>query len=192
MLSHEAMRPLIAASVLATLLATATPGRAHMLADRLAPDHCRTPPALIENPGAVPPGLVAELLTWIGEATDYDLTTSHATPPDVAFCRIGDVIPYESGTALVDETLNGAYDLSNHRVILVQPWDAKTPRDRSVLLHELIHHVQLENRGYECLQAPEWEAYELQEAYLAQQGVDAGFDWLQIYFLSRCPRDHHP
>jgi hypothetical protein len=61
-----------------------------------------------------------------------------------------------------------------------------------VLLHELIHHVQLANRDYECLEQPEWEAYQLQEAFLAEHGIASGFDWLQIYFLSQCPRDIHP
>lgn len=87
---------------------------------------------------------------------------------------------------------NRAYDRPNHRIVLVRPWDPANPRDRSVLLHELVHAVQLANRAYECLQLPEWEAYKLQPDYLDQLGPEAGLDWLQICFLSQCPRDIHP
>jgi len=38
----------------------------------------------------------------------------------------------------------------------------------------------------------EWEAYKLQEAWLAEQGLASGFDWPQIFLLSRCPWDVHP
>lgn len=99
---------------------------------------------------------------------------------------------YEGAQVLVDQELRAAYDLPGNRVFLAQPWDAAAAPDQSVLMHELIHALQLHNRDWECLQAPEWEAYELQDAWLAAQGVPSGFDWLHVYFLSRCPRDHHP
>ncbi len=111
---------------------------------------------------------------WIEAATDYDVESTRADPPRIGFCETGDAIPYESGTVLVDDTLNGAYDWPNRRVILVHPWDPNTPQGRSVLLHELIHHVQLANRGFECVNAPEWGAYKLQDAYLTEHGVASG------------------
>lgn len=66
------------------------------------------------------------------------------------------------------------------------------PRDVSILLHELTHHVLFTNRSYACLQESEWEAYKLQEAYLEENEIASGFGWLQIYFLSKCPSDIHP
>jgi hypothetical protein len=61
-----------------------------------------------------------------------------------------------------------------------------------VLLHELVHAVQFDNRSWDCLGAPEWQAYKMQEAWLAEHGISADFDWLLIYMQSRCPRDIHP
>lgn len=49
-----------------------------------------------------------------------------------------------------------------------------------------------DNRDYACVQASEWEAYQLQEAYLNDHDIASGFDWLQIYFQSQCPRIIHP
>lgn len=99
---------------------------------------------------------------------------------------------YEETRVLVDEHLRAVYDWPHQRVLIVAPWDAENPRDVSVLLHELVHHVQLADRAWPRLQAPEWEAYTLQERWLEERGIESGFDWLQIYFLSRCPRDIHP
>jgi len=168
------------------------PANAYILAQQNPVDDCRIPVAATLEPAFVPQNVINELLDWIAEATDYDLGDARINPPAITFCSTGDIIPYETDHVLVNDTLSGAYDLLNRRIILVRPWDPDEIRDRSVLLHELIHHVQLNNRGYECVQAPEWEAYQLQEAYLNDHDIASGFDWLQIYFQSQCPRTIHP
>lgn len=173
-------------------IAFALPAHADILADRLVPNECDAPTTLASDTTLVSPSLIHKLLDWIDAATTYDVTDIRAEPPQITFCHSGDTVPYESHRILVDDTLNGAYDLANHRIILVRPWDPISVRDRSVLLHELIHHVQLNNRSWECLQQPEWETYKLQESYLAEHNVTSEFDWLQIFFLSKCPRDIHP
>ena len=167
---------------------------AHILADRSAPGECKgdTIAPLEDNAPTLPADLVPGLLHWIARATDYEITNSLANPPSIAFCAKGDVILYESGLITVPHDLRAAYDLVEERILLVRPWDPDNPRDRSALLHELIHHVQLKNRIWECPQAPEWQAYKLQEAWLAEQGIEAEFDWLAIYIRSKCPRDIHP
>ncbi len=165
---------------------------AAFLADRDVSEECPEPVKADTAP--VPPGaaVIQALLDWIEAKTEYEVSALRAAPPVISFCAVGERIPYEVGTALVDVTLNGAYDHPRNTILLVQPWDPADPRDRSVLLHELIHAVQLQNRTYACLEEAEWEAYKLQEAYLADHGLDSGFDWLQIYFWSQCPRDIHP
>ncbi|MGC9420582.1 MAG: DUF6647 family protein [Rhodovulum sp.] len=166
-------------------------GKAHVLGAEAPPASCARPDASAATQ-AVPAGLVDALLVWIGAATGYDVAPSRAAPPEIAFCATGDWIDYEDSKVLVDEHLRAVYDWPGRRVLLVAPWDADDLRDRSILLHELIHQVQLANRDWPCLQAPEWEAYKLQERWLNEHGIDPEFDWLQIYFLSRCPRDIHP
>ena len=176
-------------AALLVFLASLQPASSHFLAVRLPPDATDAPTVPRADPGTIQPDLVIDLLGWIAASTNYDTSSE---PPEITFSQIGDTIPYDSGTAVISDTLHGAYDPLNSRIILVRPWDVADPRDLSVLLHELVHHVQLTNRSYECPQAPEWEAYKLQAAYLTENGIASEFDWLQIYFLSKCPRDIHP
>ena len=170
------MRKLLSLAVVAMLGFTFTP-----VAVTAEPAHC-----------SLPDRAVGELLDWIGSNTGYDISRARSEPPDIVICAPGDVIDYAHEATLVDEGINGLYDFENRRIYLVEPWDYDDLEDRSVLLHELIHAVQLDNRAWECIGAPEWEAYKLQEAWLAGHGIDAEFDWMQIYFQSRCPKDIHP
>ncbi len=68
------------------------------------------------------------------------------------------------------------------------PWRDSDVRDVSTLLHD----IQFSSHPWPCQCQAEWEAYKLQEAWLAEQGPSSGFDWPQIFLLSRCPRDVHP
>lgn len=145
------------------------------------------------GPPAPPPAhLVAELTRWIGAHTDYDIAHTLHTPPAVNFCKTGEVITYEGQDLLVDPQLRAAYELSSRKIFLVLPWSADNPRHVSALLHELIHDVQMLNREWPCIGAPEWEAYKLQEKWLLARGIDPEFDWMAVYMWSRCPRDVHP
>ena len=144
------------------------------------------------GPPAVAPALIRELTTWIAAKTDYDTALTMRDPPVVTFCDTGETIRYEGKDIIVDAQLRAAYDLRRRRIFLVLPWSASDARDVSTLLHELIHDVQFSNRRWLCNGETEWEAYKLQEAWLAENGLASGFDWPQIFLLSRCPRDIHP
>ncbi|MDJ0641019.1 MAG: hypothetical protein QNJ20_19550 [Paracoccaceae bacterium] len=170
----------------------ALPSDAAFLADRSIPEECPEPDNTDAAPLSPAADVMEELLSWIEAQTAYDVSALRNSPPEISFCAVGERIPYEAGSALVDVALNGAYDHLRNTILLVQPWNPDDPRDRSVLLHELLHAAQLQNRTYACLEEAEWEAYRLQEAYLAERGLESGFDWLQIYFWSQCPRDIHP
>lgn len=139
-----------------------------------------------------PPELVAELVDWIARHTPYDVAMTREHPPTINLCESGSVIAYEGEDVVIEESLRAAYDLRSRTVHLILPWDPSDEFDRSVLLHELVHDVQYANRHWYCRQEPEWEAYELQERWLAERGIESGFDWLHVYFLSKCPRDIHP
>ena len=129
------------------------------------------------------------LIGWIALRTDYDLRAVFRDPPEIVFCQVGEFVDYEVDEILVDEILAAAYDLSRRRIYLVQPWSANDPFDLSVLLHELIHVVQLDNRDWPCPGAPEWEAYTLQSLWLMDQGLIPNFDWNTIRQLSECPSE---
>lgn len=137
----------------------------------------------------VPEAVVAELVGWIARNTMYDMRTTWRDPPEIVFCSVGETIDYEGRDLLVDPALRAAYDLPARRIHLVEPWSADNLVDRSILLHELIHDAQLRDRDWDCLAAPEWEAYRLQDQWLQEQGVILPFDWPAIRRLSHCPDD---
>ncbi|MGC9368265.1 MAG: DUF6647 family protein [Paracoccaceae bacterium] len=181
-------------ALLVTASLAAPPGRAHLLAEGAQMADCPRPEHAepLAPPEAPAPELVEELIRWIGAETDYDIAGALADPPAVLFCLTGEAIDVDREHMLVEENMLGAYDLAQSRVFLVRPWSTDDTRQVSVLLHELVHHVQFRNRDFECKQAAEWEAYQLQAKWLAERRVEPGFDWLHIYFMSRCPRDIHP
>lgn len=162
----------------------------------LEPDEaCPVPPPVASDPKALPlvtKAILDELVGWIAIHTSYDVSVTYRNPPTITFCEVGDTVEYEDRNILIDETLRAAYDAQDRHIHIVLPWSGDEIYDRSVLLHELIHDVQLQNREWECIGAPEWEAYHLQDKWLREHGIYHDFDWLVIYMLSRCPTDVHP
>jgi hypothetical protein len=140
----------------------------------------------------VPQETIGELLSWIEEQTDYDISKTAADLPAIETCASGAIVDYAHEETIVDEGIRGLYDFDARRIYLVEPWDIDDDSDLAVLLHELVHAVQLDNREWECIGAPEWEAYKLHEAWLNERGLTGDFDWMQVYFKARCPRDFHP
>jgi hypothetical protein len=55
------------------------------------------------------------------------------------------------------------------------------------LLHELVHHAQLYNgRHYACNNAKEWEAYTLQNAWLAEHDLPSAVSENWIAQMAQC------
>ena len=133
--------------------------------------------------------LYADLVGWIALHTVYDVSRTWYDPPEIVFCVEGEIIDYEGRDLLVDPALRAAFDLPARRIHIVLPWSPDGLIDRSILLHELIHDVQLHNRDWDCLGAPEWEAYRLQDLWLQEHGVILPFDWPAIRHLSECPSE---
>jgi hypothetical protein len=173
------MRPLAAGLAIALLATSAAVADANV---------CRPSP----SPAKVPEELLTNLTGWIALHTMYDVRQLDADPPRISFCVVGSDIAYEDGSLRVESELNAAYDLPNRVVYLVLPWTASDAYDRSVLLHELIHDVQLSNRDWACTGEPEWEAYTLQAIYLQEHGIMPSFDWDAIRRLSTCPPGDQP
>ncbi|MCV2866398.1 DUF6647 family protein [Albidovulum sediminicola] len=98
-----------------------------------------------------------------------------------------------SSAAHYGPSTRGAYDAETATIYLLRPWFADLPYDRSILLHELVHHRQVQARHWYCAQAMEWDAYKLQEQFLDQAGLESGIYWLAVALESSCAvRDHHP
>lgn len=137
--------------------------------------------------------LKIQMLQWIGANSSYNVSGLLTNPPEVRFCEHGATFIYEGKAIHFDDRLNGVYDEKTKRICLAKPWHASSPKDRSVLLHELVHHVQFENHAWPCPKAAEWEAYKLQETWLLEHGMALDLPWVYILLDSSCsPRDKHP
>jgi Domain of unknown function (DUF6647) len=65
------------------------------------------------------------------------------------------------------------YSEKDHTVYLPDGWHPNDLRDRSILLHELVHHLQyLNGIKATCPQECELQAFHLQVDWLSEQGVE--------------------
>lgn len=87
----------------------------------------------------------------------------------------------------------GLYDPDAGTIWLVRPWDARDPRDVSVLLHELVHHRQAAHGHWYCPGAQELPAYRAQEEWLNALGLEPEVNWIAVVLEAGCTkRDIHP
>ena len=88
------------------------------------------------------------------------------------------------------------YDLEERIIHLTDDWEVRDPVDLSVLLHELVHHMQASaDVGYDCRGAMEKVAYDAQIAFLASMDLDM-FEVMEInrlfyVLLTTCSLDAH-
>ena len=88
-------------------------------------------------------------------------------------------------------TVVALYDDDAQVVYLPQGWTGATAADRSVLVHEMTHHLQnASGRTYACPEEREAEAFAIQERWLELSGtrLEAEFelDPLALFVLTRC------
>jgi hypothetical protein len=88
--------------------------------------------------------------------------------------------------------LQALYNRTEGAIYLPRQWLPEDLRQKSALLHELVHHVQKSNNiELPCVAAYERQAYDLQIKWLREQGVDdpyalIGINELGIYMVSVC------
>jgi hypothetical protein len=132
--------------------------------------------------------LIAAYIAWIIAQTGLSAPghppIHFATPAEMAI-RFGS--PENSGLEL-----QALYNRSEGSIYLPQEWQPNDLRQKSALLHELVHHVQrFNNIDLPCVAALERQAYDLQIKWLREQGVDDPYDLIEtnelsIYMLSVC------
>ena len=130
--------------------------------------------------------LVVTLLAWICVHTSL-----HAPdPPRVV--SVSTKMMNRMMNAPESVSIRALYNRSEKIVYLREDWDISNVRDRSDLLHELVHHVQNFNKvPAACIMALEEDAFNLQFAWLRDQGVAdpsnvVGVNPLFVVLLSRC------
>jgi hypothetical protein len=79
-----------------------------------------------------------------------------------------DTVPYEEGREVV-----AIYDDARKTIYLPLGWTGTTPTEVSLLLHEMVHHLQNIGRmKFECPEAREKLAYAAQENWLEMFGLN--------------------
>ena len=135
--------------------------------------------------------IAQELDNWLDANSPYP--RAELPLGKIAFVAPETIVNYNGQATQLDEFTRGLYDKDAETIYLVEPWDANDAFDRSVLLHELAHHRQAKAKHWYCDHAQEWDAYQLQAAFLEDENVDYKFNWALIVLESSCAkRDVHP
>ena len=166
--------------------AIAIEGRA-TLPDMLVPGtgYAVVPEAIAFTPAGNPDArrLLMALVTWI--SANFTMPASGELP-HVAFAPAGVIaalrregLPGRHRDDLEHREVVSVYDDATMTIYLPEGWRAATPAELSILVHELVHHLQNVARlRFACPQEREALAYEAQERWLNLFGrsLEADFD----------------
>jgi hypothetical protein len=129
------------------------------------------------------PALLTAIALWI--SANFDLPANFPLPnvklvsaQEIAFLRDGaftsaqqrEIVNQEQQTngVLNRRQAVAVYDDLNETIFLPDNWKGVTPAELSVLVHEVVHHLQKKNHlRYECQGAREELAYQVQEKWLS-------------------------
>ena len=134
--------------------------------------------------------LLIAIVTWLsinfGLPPDYDL-------PNVVYMPNAELsgIRYGGVAAEKRREVVALYEDDTQTILLPDGWTGRSPAELSVVVHELVHHLQ--NRAglrFECETAREELAYAAQEAWLQLFGRDLesefGLDPMTLKLSTRC------
>jgi hypothetical protein len=131
--------------------------------------------------GAFPPATLRMVIAWLTKNFDLDPGDTFPTVIRVPRNTIT-ALRYRgllgagarSGTpesALVSQDIVAVYDDKRRTIYLPEDWTGETPAEMSVLVHEMVHHLQNEARAtFPCPQAREQLAYAAQQRWLEAHG----------------------
>jgi hypothetical protein len=122
--------------------------------------------ALDSRSTQVDPKLLVAMITWLSRNFELPYTTElpkFALVPQEVMRSLG--ARYGSGAQLDAEA---AYVNSEQVIYLPMGWTGSTPRESSLLIHKLVHHLQhLSAMKFACVEERERLAYQAQQTWLA-------------------------
>ena len=147
--------------------------------------------ALAATDAPASPALLAAIAAWLSASfglapTDEPPHVLYVSQQALVVVRHADVAADRwSGGGSSGDAEPGAlpeilavYDGPSRTIYLLRGWSARDPADLSVLVHEMVHHMQnLAGLGYACPEAREALAFEAQERWLARFGRDLSTDF---------------
>jgi hypothetical protein len=142
--------------------------------------------------------IILAMMMWINTATGYSIPEI----PDINYLNTMELRSYAFGceqtpipthnielcAAKKDWDLDrtnpiALYDDKNKTIIVNKKFDIETIHDKSVLFHELVHHMQFENdidSNVECIGDLEKEAYTLQDEWLQEKYSVSVWDTIKM------------
>lgn len=125
--------------------------------------------AATSEPRDAPP-LLDTIALWL--VANFDLPVP-AEPPDLVSVPDVDLVAmrYGPGSTVAPGTVVAVYDDVARIIYLSEGWTGRTPAELSVLVHEMVHHLQKAgDMRFACPSEREAVAYHAQEAWLGQFG----------------------
>jgi len=128
---------------------------------------------------AVDTAVLAEITAWLAENFNLPATDE----PRVAFVPSARIAAFryrgfaqaqaavgdDQATLEAGREIAAVYDDATRTIYLPDGWSGKTPAEFSVLVHEMVHHLQnIAQLRYECPQEREKLAYAAQDRWLSR------------------------
>ena len=148
---------------------------------------------------------LAVIVTWLSANTDLP---ANYNLPHIRYASPAEITDVRYGTFRQDKKQNVAaaqvslqanqgnsvvsvYDPKKREILLPLGWSAITPAEQSVLVHEMVHHLQYSAHiKFNCPQELEAAAYKAQEKWLQLFGKslesEFGLDGFTILVNSNC------
>jgi hypothetical protein len=129
--------------------------------------------------------VIAALMLWISAHTNYQMNFD--SPRIVQLSQTALEQKFYQGQDK-DSHLHAFYDPKNEIVYINNKFDINDPFNQSILLHEILHHVQFKNGvKYDCIGELEEEAYTLQKQYLREvHNFLWEYDALYLKIITSC------
>ena len=129
------------------------------------------PPATAAD-GVPPPSLLGTIELWL--EVNFGLPPSKQSPllATVSASRLVE-IRYGAGSTVSPGEVVAAYDDLSRTIYLPEGWTGRTPAQLSLLVHEMVHHLQASaGMRFACPGEREVLAYRAQDAWLGLFGMD--------------------
>jgi len=175
-----------------------TSGHVALIALLLAINPISSPVLRAEQPserttisGNISANLVRGYIKWIVDQTGWP--TADVPPIKTVSSNELSKLLLGPSSELAPVQPGALYSKKEHLIFLADTWRKDNTIDQSILVHELVHHLQMENHiEFECWGRYEAQAYDLQIRWLRSQGAEdpyklLGVTRVAIDSLAECP-----
>lgn len=137
--------------------------------------------------------LMISLLEWINVHTEFEYKNTYL--PSLVFVNSQNIAEIAFGKSLPADidamSLNimGLYNFNEKTIYLLDSVDLKTEAGRAILLHELVHYLQYEekiDKEIECKNELEALAYSIEAQYLHEHNQGHNINQKFIHNVSSC------